>query len=232
MTVFQQRLDRAVAQISALPAQSSFWMWMTDRGPDGQPFIMLLDQERDPTGAQFAKRAKAVLASAPLCRRAVAGVLRRLGSGQLSFSTTDSIDRVRRIHATLCRTGAAIGDLLVVQVGGQLIQQTVLCEDHTRSAALLADEGVRWMTLAWSDRMPTRLTIAEDRESLTQTAEALKARGYTVCLGQLKIKGGRAAILVRRNPDAAQTALSAWVASNRRHWSVAPLSTARITARS
>ncbi len=116
-------LGETAALLQQLRDGEEAWFWMTAAGNDG-PFLGLVRTEVDPEGVEFQERRATFYKRFPNSfRDALSGVMRRLPSGELLFSTQDArVDHwPDAIQALLARQVAAYPGLAAL-AGAALAQ--------------------------------------------------------------------------------------------------------------
>ncbi|MFT4979654.1 MAG: hypothetical protein ACI8S6_005566 [Myxococcota bacterium] len=171
---------------------------MTDRGPEGTPFFVLVGQDSDPDGKTFCNRVGWVVCDREQPARAIKGVVRRLSSGRRTYSTTDDLDLASHLYTQLCLIAAA-PDMLMLAMGDGSITGSRLVEnlsiDDDLVASLRAGERA-WFCLV--DReASTRLVVDRDRDGICQRLGEEVSGEAAICGQVQRDRCGNLRLLVR-----------------------------------
>ena len=94
-------LKEVLRAISRVRAGADCWLWMTESGPGGQPWMLMRPIRKDPDGALFQERVRALRARSPQGGVMVRGVLRVREAG-FSLTTADELPHAQRILTLIC----------------------------------------------------------------------------------------------------------------------------------
>lgn len=231
MSRAQERFERSVSAVRELASGQPCWFWMTSRGPEGGPFLVMVEQPSDPDGKKFARRIQWVADNTPELGPTTRGVLRRLRSGRLTLLTPHALTRAGAVYAYTCRFGD-LPDVLMMQLDGEQVQSARLVENLSALDAevgALAPGDRRWFGIA--DGPPAvRFRLGADRDTvLSEMADA-----SSPLIGQLRRTEDGFELRVKslRQTRPLSLLLQRWSSGDAGHWSALKLlSNARIAVK-
>ncbi len=239
-------IAETASRLSSLRPGRSAWFWMTDSGPDRQPFLSLGSARRDPSGEAFAQRIRDLRRRIPSPGTATRGVLQVLEDGTVALTTRDSIDDALPILHTLHQTHGALLPRLrtarLVQIVGEELVRAARLEvagpvaDLSRQAELLASLGEEsrvlfWFTDAGSDGQPV-LLLETDPAALRAAAKPLRGTGASIRGRVVLTRRGWLEFRLKNAYAGLIPALAKWAAIHAGDWpALTRLRSARATQR-
>lgn len=227
-------IDSAAA-LAGLPEGAEARFWMTDRGPDSRPALVVVPTSADRDAAIFKGRVAHCIGHSPTLGAAAHGTARRMKSGVVLISRS-APDAVLSIHAALCASAllAVLPAVTAVQMRGSSLSASATGANLSEQARVLeSGRGVFYLLIGRELKTP-RLLLADDGAGLKARVAAEKAtitgktRGVR---GKLR-RSSRGYVELRTRQDDAGTlaALIAWTAAHQSRWSaLTALHGARLT---